>query len=95
MKKIFLIRHARPIGWGLTALSLLLASIWLFHPFGPPNENYMIMWSLIYGIIIITGSIMTLSVKSKCHDLILAGILAFYSPIAIYYSVFTVVQLFK
>ncbi|WJZ01964.1 hypothetical protein [Corynebacterium freiburgense] len=78
----FIIRYARTLGWGLTALAYLLAFAWLNQLFGPASrETTTIMWALIYGIIIITAAILRLSVVSKCHDLVFAGILAFYSTI--------------
>lgn len=90
----FLIRRARPIGWALTFLCFLLGSVWFYRPFGPAVENYTLMWSLVYGLVIITGAIMALSVKSRRHDLIIAGLLAFYSPVVIYYSAHLITRLF-
>lgn len=86
-RKSFLVRHARPIGWVLTAIAGLMAYAWISRPFGPPHENYAIMWSLVIGMVIITAANMILSVKSKCHDLIIAGMIAFYSTFIIAYGI--------
>lgn len=83
----FVLRNARPIGWGLTVVAFLLAYAWIARPFGPPHEHYAVMWSLVFGMVIITAAVMVLSVKSKCHDLILASMMAFYSTFIIVYGI--------
>ncbi|MDO4686449.1 MAG: hypothetical protein Q4A92_07845 [Corynebacterium sp.] len=92
----FVIRHARTIGWGLTALAYLLAYAWFNQVFGPASrETAVAMWALIYGIIFITAIILILSVKSKRHDLVVAGILAFYSTMVLGFGADLVTDLFR
>ncbi|MDO4686446.1 MAG: hypothetical protein Q4A92_07830 [Corynebacterium sp.] len=80
-----LIRYARPIGWGLTALAFLPAAAWRFELLGPARSVYTLMWLLILCVIIITTCVIVLANKSKCHDLIIAGLIAFNSPLILLY----------
>lgn len=92
--KASFIHHVRPIGWGLTLFSLVPASAWALHPLWLPGENYTALWFLIFCVVAISATILALSVKSKSHDLIIAGILTFYSPLLIFFIVPPLASLF-
>lgn len=71
-------RLARPLGWALTAVAYFLAYLWKARIFDDSGPGPALLTA---GTVFIALTVIALGTRSRRPDLLVAGTLAFISPI--------------